>query len=58
MCKYSVFKRPHNSNCKTREVGGDASLLSLNFYVLLLLGLSSQLLVFFKLCIMNTLSYF
>ena len=37
---------------QTREVGGDANLLSFNFYVLL--GLSSQLSVFLKLCITNT----
>jgi len=41
---------------KTREVGGDANLVSLNFCVLL--ALSSQLSVFSKLCIMNTLVHF
>jgi len=30
---YSVFKKLPNSNCETREVVGDASLLSLNFCV-------------------------
>jgi len=53
MCKYPAFKGAPNSNCKTREMGGDASLLSLNFYVLL--TLSYQLSVFLNLCIMNTL---
>jgi len=67
MCKYSAFKGPPiatvmykclafkgapNSSCKTREVGNDASLLSLNFYVWLVLY--TQLSVFLKLCILNT----
>jgi len=33
MCNYSVFTGDLNSNSKTREVGGDNSLLSLNCYV-------------------------
>jgi len=41
---------------KTSEVRGDINLLSLDFYVLL--ALSSQLSVFLKLCIMNTLVHF
>jgi len=41
---------------KTRKVWGDAKLLSLNFYVLL--TFSSQLTVFSKLCVMNTLLHF
>ena len=41
---------------KTREVEGDANSLSLNFYVLL--ALSSQLSVFLRSCIMNTLLHF
>jgi len=39
-----------------RKKWGDANLLLLNFYVLP--ALSSQLSVFSKLCIMNTLLYF
>jgi len=53
MCKYSAFKGAPNSNCKTREVQGDASFLSLKFHVLL--ALFSQLSVFLKLYIVNTL---
>jgi len=41
---------------KIREVGGDANLLSLDVYVLP--SLLSQLSVFLKLCIMNTLLHF
>jgi len=41
---------------KKQRSGGDANLLSLNFYVLL--ALSSQLPVFSKLCIMNTRVHF
>ena len=56
MSKCSAFKGASNSNCMTREVRCDASLLSLNFY--LLLALSSQLSVFLKLCIMKILLHF
>jgi len=45
-----------NAGSKIREVGGDANLLSINFYMLL--ALSSQLSVLSKLCIMNTLLHF
>jgi len=41
---------------KIREVGVDANLLSLNFYVLLVL--SSRLSVCLKLCVMNTFLHF
>jgi len=56
MYKCSAFKGAPNSNYKTRKVGVDASLLWLNIYVLL--ALSSQLSVFSKLCVMNTLAFF
>jgi len=46
MGKYYAFKGAPNSNCKTREVGGNVNLLSLNFNVFL--ALSSQLPVFLK----------
>jgi len=36
MCKCCAFKGAPDSNYKTGDVGGDASLLTLNFYVLLL----------------------
>jgi len=35
MCICSAFNRASNSNCRTKEVGDHANLLSLNFYVLL-----------------------
>jgi len=41
---------------KTRELGGDAKLLFLNFYVLL--ALYFQLSMFLKLCFMNTFAHF
>jgi len=56
MWKYSVSKGDFNSNCKTREVGDDESLLLLNAYMLQ--TLSSQLLLLLKLCIMYTLLHF
>jgi len=40
------FQKAPNSNYKTREVGADASLLTLNFYVLL--ALSSKIFSAFK----------
>jgi len=58
MSIYSAFKDAPNSKrkTKTREVDGDASLLSLKLYVLL--AVSSHLSVLLKLCIMNTLLHF
>jgi len=50
------FQRGPNSNCRTREMGGDARCYRLNFHVLL--ALSSQLSVFLKLRIINTLLHF
>jgi len=51
MCKYSALKGAPNSNYKTREMGSDASLQLLYFFVSL--ALYSKLSVF--LFIMNTL---
>jgi len=47
---YSLFKEAPNSNFTTREMPGDATLLSLNLYVLP--ALSSQLSMFSTLCMM------
>ena len=52
-CQCLAFTEAPNSNWQTREVGGDASLLLPNFNVSL--ALSSQISVFVKSCIMNTL---
>jgi len=56
MCESSVFKRDLNSNCKTKEVRRDGSLLLLNCYVSL--ALPPQLSVFLMLCIINTILHF
>jgi len=59
MCKFSACKGAFNSNFKTREVVGRcqiASLLSLNFYVLLALFFQPS--AFLNMCIINTLFHF
>jgi len=56
MSKCSAFKGASNNNRKTKEVVSDVSFLSIKFYVLL--ALSTQLSVFLKLCIVNTVLHF